>query len=63
MKCLDWSVVLCSSYWKVMHLGMNAISLRRSKAASDCQGGCKMGGMATLLWRLELSSAGLNDIF
>ena len=46
-----------------MHLGMNAISLRRIKAACDCQAGCKRGGMATLLWRLELSSAGLNDIF
>ena len=46
---MDWSVVLCSSYWKVMHLGMNAISLRRSKAASDCQGGCKMGGMVKKL--------------
>ena len=46
-----------------MHLGMNAISLRRIKAACDCQTGCKRGGMATLLWRLELSSASLNDIF
>ena len=33
-----------------MHLGMNAISLRR-------------GGMATLLLRLELSFVSLNHIF
>ena len=46
-----------------MHLGMNAFSLRIIEAACDCQAGCKRGGMATLLWCLELSSAGLNDIF
>jgi len=46
-----------------MHLGMNAISLGRIKAACDCQAGCKRGGMATLLLRLELSFVSLNDIF
>ena len=41
----------------------DAISLRRIKAACDSKDGCKRGGMAMLLLRLELSFASLNDIF
>ena len=45
------------------HASWDAISLRRIKAACDSKDGCKRGGMAMLLLRLELSFASLNDIF
>ena len=49
------------------HASWDAISLRRIKAACDSKDGCKRGGMATLLLRLELSFAkiyeGMNLLF
>ena len=45
------------------HASWDAVSLRRIKAACDSKDGCKRGGMATLLLRLELSFVSLNDIF